>query len=496
MQFKTSQRLLGSQPSTTSQQIGNSVQQMPPGAGAAVMSETPRRIKVERRDIIATSTPIATPRGTRNAASAVKAHFAGIDVRAPIVIEIGSRWTKYGLGGEYVPRKLISSFIKNPTNDKIVHVLDRTLPQDELYKVLNVFLKKIMVKELLNPAQERRVVIVENLFTPSEVRRLIAKVLFEEHTYKIPSIIYVPAPLMNILPFGTKTSLVIDIGYHSTTVFPVYDFVVIFNAYEENGAGGGTMTSRISEYLLTKGKIRDHDGTVRAFSEEEKKEFEKRKIAEDINSRFFMVTRMDRAKIIHEIDNNSETESSIQFAPDVEIPFGTRKIVIPGYLREAAAECLFESEDSHGSAPIQELVMRSLMKSPIDSRRILLNNILVTGSAAGLPGMLGRIKVELKELLKNQFPKLVDEIMFVKLPHENKVERYSSWLGGSFFADQDELIHRVYTKDDWANKKALPDWTNYIDDFKIPRPPSDMIVSENIKDIIHVTPKKLNESVA
>uniref|UniRef100_A0AC35GEN5 Uncharacterized protein n=1 Tax=Panagrolaimus sp. PS1159 TaxID=55785 RepID=A0AC35GEN5_9BILA len=35
MQFKTSQRLLGSQPPTTSQQIGNNGEQMPPGAGSA-----------------------------------------------------------------------------------------------------------------------------------------------------------------------------------------------------------------------------------------------------------------------------------------------------------------------------------------------------------------------------------------------------------------------------------------------------------------------------
>lgn len=120
----------------------------------------------------------------------------------------------------------------------------------------------------------------------------------------------------------------------------------------------------------------------------------------------------------------------MQFAPDVEIPFGTRKIVIPGYLREAAAECFFEKEETHGSAPIPELVVRSLVKAPIDSRRVLLNNILVTGSAAGLPGMLGRIKVELKELLKDQFPKLTDEIKFLKVPLDNKIERYSSWLGG------------------------------------------------------------------
>lgn len=58
----------------------------------------------------------------------------------------------------------------------------------------------------------------------------------------------------------------------------------------------------------------------------------------------------------------------------------------------------------------------------------------------------------------------------------------------------DDLIHRVYTKDDWANKKPLPDWTNYIDDYKIPRV-HDMIVNENIKEIIQITPKH-KESVA
>lgn len=64
------------------------------------------------------------------------------------------------------------------------------------------------------------------------------------------------------------------------------------------------MTARISEYLLTKGKIRDHDGSLRDFTEDETVEFERRKIAEDLNSRFFMVTQMERAKVIHAIGKN------------------------------------------------------------------------------------------------------------------------------------------------------------------------------------------------
>uniref|UniRef100_A0A914P2R5 Uncharacterized protein n=1 Tax=Panagrolaimus davidi TaxID=227884 RepID=A0A914P2R5_9BILA len=41
MQFKTSQRLLGSHPSTTLQQIGNNGEQIPPGAGTAVPNVQP-----------------------------------------------------------------------------------------------------------------------------------------------------------------------------------------------------------------------------------------------------------------------------------------------------------------------------------------------------------------------------------------------------------------------------------------------------------------------
>lgn len=58
------------------------------------MSETPRRIKVERKDIISL-TPVASGRRPNTAGNVVKSHFSGIDVRAPIVIEFGSRWTKF-----------------------------------------------------------------------------------------------------------------------------------------------------------------------------------------------------------------------------------------------------------------------------------------------------------------------------------------------------------------------------------------------------------------
>ena len=53
--------------------------------------ETPKRITIQRKDIEGSSTSkrMSTASSIKN-----QARLVGIDVRAPIVIEIGSRWTK------------------------------------------------------------------------------------------------------------------------------------------------------------------------------------------------------------------------------------------------------------------------------------------------------------------------------------------------------------------------------------------------------------------
>ena len=57
-----------------------------------------------------------------------------------------------------------------------------------------------------------------------------------------------------------------------------------------------------------------------------------------------------------------------------------------------------------------------------------------------------------------------------------------SFLLGSLFADLEELIYRAYTKEDYTNKKPLPDWTNFIDNYKVPKV-HDLIQRENVVQI-------------
>ena len=106
---------------------------------------------------------------------------------------------------------------------KLLNLLSSSSPiMLGILKVFHLICIHFFFRSLVNPAHERRIVIVESLFNKAEVRQLIAKILFEESSFQIPSLLFVPAPLMAIFPYASSTGFVIDIGYHSTSVFPVH----------------------------------------------------------------------------------------------------------------------------------------------------------------------------------------------------------------------------------------------------------------------------------
>lgn len=73
---------------------------------------------------------------------------------------------------------------------------------------------------------------------------------------------------------------------------------------------------------------------------------------------------------------------------------GPGTLVIPGWIRERAAEVLFEGGDiDEGS--LAELILDVLLKTPIDLRKTLACSILVTGGTAMLSGFIPRLQAEI-----------------------------------------------------------------------------------------------------
>jgi actin-related protein len=149
---------------------------------------------------------------------------------------------------------------------------------------------------------------------------------------------------------------------------------------------------------------------------------------------------------------------------------GGNFLTFDGIVREKAAEIWFQNDDLDGiSIPV--MILESLSKCPIDTRKSLASSILLTGGTGMIPGLKPRLVRELKQLetqveqLKltrdekfiEKFGKgIYDFKLFNPLVKENCV----NWMGGSFYGASDALSLRGVTKEFFLKHGTVPDWCN------------------------------------
>ncbi|KAI0833618.1 actin-domain-containing protein [Trametes gibbosa] len=73
---------------------------------------------------------------------------------------------------------------------------------------------------------------------------------------------------------------------------------------------------------------------------------------------------------------------------------GRGMLIIPGWIRERAAEVLFEGGDVDESS-VAEVILDCLLKAPVDLRKTLASTILAVGGTPMLPGFIPRLQAEL-----------------------------------------------------------------------------------------------------
>ncbi|KAI0749669.1 actin family [Daedaleopsis nitida] len=80
--------------------------------------------------------------------------------------------------------------------------------------------------------------------------------------------------------------------------------------------------------------------------------------------------------------------------PSQQTGTGRGTLIIPGWIRERAAEVLFEGGDVDESS-VAEVILDTLLKVPVDLRKTLASSILVIGGTPMLPGFIPRLHAEL-----------------------------------------------------------------------------------------------------
>ncbi|KIL58768.1 hypothetical protein M378DRAFT_85993 [Amanita muscaria Koide BX008] len=94
--------------------------------------------------------------------------------------------------------------------------------------------------------------------------------------------------------------------------------------------------------------------------------------------------------------HSTATDIHVQVTPPLSPQPGTGlgTLIIPGWIRERAAEVLFEGGDVDESS-VAEVILDSLLRVPVDLRKTMASSILVVGGTAMLPGFIMRLQTEI-----------------------------------------------------------------------------------------------------
>lgn len=101
----------------------------------------------------------------------------------------------------------------------------------------------------------------------------------------------------------------------------------------------------------------------------------------------------------------------------------------------------------------------------MDTRRVLVENIILIGGTTMTKGFASRLKSELLALIQSDLYKSKLKIQSFKFHTAPSKPNYTAWLGGAIFGTTD-LPLRCLTKEIYLKTNRVPDWSSLIDNQK------------------------------
>lgn len=397
-----------------------------------------------------------------------------------VVLDIGSRYSKFGFSGEPRPRAIVPSVSFSQPSTSYLR-LDTASPSTDPYNIgdtlwdldfercaddqlrrgkralllaqLTQLLRKAFTQHLMVDPKQRKVLVVENPMLPNAVKEMIYKVLF--NNLQVPSVSFVPAPLLSLLAVGRITGLVLESGYLETTLMPVYYGRPLTSHLASSPRAGKQLNERLKRLLLRYGKfvaaqvglqdcakpISERTRAIDAamLTNDRLEQIKAKALFASPHEtnlegleELFSVLELGSAagekdeaaaSIKRMLSSTSKaTHFTFSISPESIDPNGTASLIqsvsappssstssfgntsqkaavsgviaIPGWLRERAAELLFESGDEDEPS-IVDMTVSAIARLPIDLRRVMCENVLVSGGTAMLPGFANRFRTQL-----------------------------------------------------------------------------------------------------
>uniref|UniRef100_A0A7N8XK00 Actin related protein 10 n=1 Tax=Mastacembelus armatus TaxID=205130 RepID=A0A7N8XK00_9TELE len=361
--------------------------------------------------------------------------------KTAIVIDLGAAYTKCGFAGETGPRFIIPSEIQKPGQQQAIKVVQYNINTEELYVILKEFIHILYFRHLLVNPRDRRVVIIESILCPSHFRETLTKVFFKQ--FEVPSVLFAPSHLMAIMTLGINSALVMDCGYTETLVLPVSFSEVLTSPLRSSSHSTDKWTLEYKPLPCGCFKPKMYEYGLVLFPA----------------VRTCFVSDLQRGFKIQEAKFNLDgTAERPAPPPDVDYPLDGEKILhVKGPIRDSVMEMLFEQDNEEKS--VASLILDALVKCPIDTRKVLSENLVVIGGTAMLPGFLHRLLAEIRLLVeKPKYSNVLASKNF-RIHAPPAKPNCTAWLGGAIFgALQDILGSRSVSRDYYNQTGRIPDW--------------------------------------
>jgi actin-related protein 3 len=279
---------------------------------------------------------------------------------------------------------------------------------------------------------------------PPENREYTAEVMFE--TFNVPGMyIAVQAVLALAASWTSKsreqhnlTGTVVDSGDGVTHVIPVAEGYVIGSCIRHIPLAGRDITNFIQKQLRDRGEPVPPEDSL--------------EVAKKIKEQHCYVAQ-DMVKEYQKYDSNPakmfkkfvgrNTRTKAEYTVDV------------GYESFLGPELFFNPEiySSDFTKPLSEVVDESILGCPLDFRKQLYGNIVLSGGSTLFNNFNKRLQGDIKDRVQNRIQANWKKHKVAEAPPEMKVkvhshamQRYAVWFGGSMLSSTPEFYRVCHTK--------------------------------------------------
>ncbi|KAG1687125.1 Arp2/3 complex subunit, actin nucleation center [Phytophthora capsici] len=390
-----------------------------------------------------------------------------------VVIDNGTGYTKMGYAGNAEPSYIIPSTIAVGGNDSSTvrsrqgiddldfyignEALDHSSTHQVNYPIaqgivqnwdnMEKLWQRCLFQHMRCEPEEHYMLLTEPPLNPPENREATAEIMFE--TFNVPGLyiavqavlaLYASWPKIKDPSQRSLTGTVIDSGDGVTHVIPVADGYVIGSCIRHIPLAGRDVTHFIQKMLRDRGE---------AVPPEESLEVAKRVkeahsyVCSDLVKEFKKYDQKPDKYFLKYSDLHPRTKQPWEI--DV------------GYERFLAPEIFFNPEifSTDFTTPLPNVVDEAILKCPIDTRRGLYKNIVLSGGSTMFKDFGRRLQRDIKRLaddrqaanlaLHSKYQQAHAEALEVNVL-SHRMQRFAVWFGGSMVASTPDFYRVCHTK--------------------------------------------------